>query len=66
MSLMNKPTVSHADTTYIGEQARELGEYRRQADYGEFIYDLSHFVADAIANAEDLKERLEALPRRTA
>ena len=38
-----------ADHRYIGEQARELGESRRQADYGEYIVDLPHFVADAIA-----------------
>jgi uncharacterized protein (UPF0332 family) len=54
------------DQRYIGQQARVLGESRRQADYGEFIYDLPHVVADAIASAEDLKERLEALPRHTA
>ena len=57
--LKNDP--HHPDHRYIGEQARVLGESRRQADYGAFIYDLPNFVADAIANAEDLKERLERL-----
>lgn len=51
-----------ADHRYIGDQARALGESRRQADYGEYIYDLHHVVADAIASAEDLREHLESLP----
>lgn len=58
-------TAHQSEHRYIGEQARELGEYRRQADYGEYIYDLPHFVADAIASAEDLRERLETLPHYT-
>lgn len=51
------------DYRYIGDEARKLGELRRQADYGVYVYDLHHFVADAMASAEDLRERLEALPR---
>lgn len=46
---------------YIGERASRLGEYRRQADYDCHVTDLPYVVYEAIANAEDLKERLESL-----
>jgi uncharacterized protein (UPF0332 family) len=47
------------DYRYIGEHAKALRESRIQADYGDFIFNLQSFVADAIDNAEDLKDRLE-------
>lgn len=46
---------------YIGVHASRLGESRRQADYDCHITNLPYFVEDAIANAEELKEALEAL-----
>ena len=58
--LKNDP--DRPECRYIGEYGSRLGESRRQADYNGYIANLSWVVDDAIANAEDLKEALEALP----
>jgi len=50
----------------VGRRASDLKESRRQADYGGHITNPSHFVADAIQNAEDLKGDIEALPSHLA
>jgi len=59
-------TDSHEELRDIGNRASELRESRNKADYGEFITNPSHFVADAIQNAEDLKGDIEALPSHLA
>lgn len=56
----------HEGMRDVGRRASELKESRRIADYGEPIINASHFVADAIQNAEDLKGEIEALPPHLA
>lgn len=58
-----KKLKTHSDEShrYIGRRGTDLKEARRQADYDEIVVDLDYVVEDAIASAEDLKERLDFL-----